>query len=371
MQIFADAISGGDVAKLFKDMENGKVKLEELNKVIDHMGTLTKKDLLTKMLQTPQRALERLSTSWQRFIMAVNNSGALEAMVFIMDTLADGVMLLTKVVKPLGKVITTTFKNAYEYVSMFAGILNGLLFNSFGSTILSVTLLGLVLSQMPKAIAAIGASMTWLWRMFLVPAAVISAILLVEDLIGALLGKDSVIADAAKKDGFLGGLAATFLSIGQFFATIGHVLTAGILEGDWDLAADYIKTFFDKIKENFPNVTEWITGMITKLGHFVKIAFAAGKLVAMPFSKDAQKDMRDAYQNYSNFKATESGVPATLATPNTKGYTPSTSTNSTVINAPISINGTGLDPKQIADAVTEQLNNRTLMAQANYVQLRK
>jgi hypothetical protein len=103
----------------------------------------------------------------------------------------------------------------------------------------------------------------------------------------------------------------------------------------------------------------------------VKIAFAAGKLVAMPFSKDAQKDMRDAYQNYSNFKATESGVPATLATPNTKGYTPSTSTNSTVINAPISINGTGLDPKQIADAVTEQLNNRTLMAQANYVQLRK
>lgn len=369
-QVFADVLEGGDVKKLFANMQKGKYTLEDIVKVLDSLEAKIKEDQLQKMLMRPTAELTELSTAWQRFLVVTNEEGGLAAMKAVLDGATVAIKAMTKVIKPLGTVIATTFKNAYEYVSMFAGILNKLLFNSIGSTILSVTLFGLVLSQIPKAVLLIGKSMTWLWRMFLVPAAVISAILLVEDLIGALLGKDSVIADAAKNDGFLGGLAATFLTIGQFLATIGHVLTAGIIEGDWDLAAEYIKTFFDNIKENFPNVTAWVDGIIEKFSHIAKLAFATGKFVVNPTNPAAAMGLYEAYQGYSQYKDIQNasvGTPASVARQSSGGMT----SNSTVINAPISINGTGLDPKQIADAVTEQLNNRTLMAQANYVQLRK
>lgn len=84
--VFADALYGdgtagsGDKAKLFKDMEKGKVGLKELTKVIEYMGTLTQPDLLAQMLNTPEKKLQRLKTQWILTMEQMNDSGFLDLM---------------------------------------------------------------------------------------------------------------------------------------------------------------------------------------------------------------------------------------------------------------------------------------------------
>ncbi len=91
MSIFADALFGGDEAKLFKAMEKGQVGMEELVKVIDHMKTLSREDLIAKMLESPERKLNKLKNSWARFLMEINKSGMLDVMSQTLEKLADSI----------------------------------------------------------------------------------------------------------------------------------------------------------------------------------------------------------------------------------------------------------------------------------------
>ena len=80
--IFAEALYGKDPdaeAKLFKAMEKGQVKMEELVKVIDHMKTLSREDLIKKMLDSPAKKMEKMRTAWARLLTEINSSFMLDA----------------------------------------------------------------------------------------------------------------------------------------------------------------------------------------------------------------------------------------------------------------------------------------------------
>lgn len=100
--IFAEALYGKDPdgeAKLFKAMEKGQVKLEELVKVIDHMKTLSREDLIKKMLDSPAKKMEKMRTAWSRLLTEINSSFMLDTFTFVFDTMADGIRDITKWMK--------------------------------------------------------------------------------------------------------------------------------------------------------------------------------------------------------------------------------------------------------------------------------
>jgi len=90
--IFAEALYGKDPdaeAKLFKAMEKGQVKMEELVKVIDHMKTLSREDLIKKMLDSPAKKMEKMRTAWQRLLTEINSSFMIDTFVTVFDKMAD------------------------------------------------------------------------------------------------------------------------------------------------------------------------------------------------------------------------------------------------------------------------------------------
>ena len=100
--IFSEALYGKDPdgeAKLFKAMEKGQVKLEELVKVIDHMKTLSREDLIAKMLDSPAKKMERMRTAWQRLLTEINASFMIDTFVAVFETMADGIRDITQWMK--------------------------------------------------------------------------------------------------------------------------------------------------------------------------------------------------------------------------------------------------------------------------------
>lgn len=90
--IFAEALYGKDPdgeAKLFKAMEKGQVKLEELVKVIDHMKTLSREDLIKKMLDSPAKKMEKMRTAWSRLLTEINSSFMIDTFATVFDKMAD------------------------------------------------------------------------------------------------------------------------------------------------------------------------------------------------------------------------------------------------------------------------------------------
>lgn len=292
-QIFADVLEGtgvagsGDVKKLFDNMQKGKYTLQDIVKVLDSLESRVKQSQLDKMLQRPTAELEEMRTAWVRMIEVFNKQGGLTLQKAVLDEITSGIKEVTKwlvknkegfkalgsfisdlydVVKKAFGMASQLFSNFAEALGAFVMVFKGMFNEGITEGILKLTILVALLSQIngvAKLLAPLGVK---LWGAFLVPAAVIGAILLVDDLINALLGRNSLIADAAKEDGVLGTIAATFLMLGETFALIGQLFTSVFIEGDLKLAGIYVDEFFKKFKDNFPKVFSWFSELATWVG---------------------------------------------------------------------------------------------------------
>ena len=90
--IFAQALYGNDPdgeKKLFKAMERGEVRMEELVKVIDYMKTLSREDLIAKVMDSPARKMTAMRTAWQRLLTEINSSFMIDTFVTVFDKMAD------------------------------------------------------------------------------------------------------------------------------------------------------------------------------------------------------------------------------------------------------------------------------------------
>lgn len=62
--------------------------MKELVKVIDHMKTLSREDLIKKMLDSPARKMEKMRTAWARLLTEINSSFMLDAFTAAFEAMA-------------------------------------------------------------------------------------------------------------------------------------------------------------------------------------------------------------------------------------------------------------------------------------------
>ena len=378
--IFADALYGdgtagsGDKAKLFKEMELGKLGLEELTKVIDYMATLTKKDLLAQMLNTPAKKFTAMKNQWILMVEALNDGGVLDVMLKVFEEMTDVLSSMSKAVrdhkkefKAFGEVVgavwagvKVSLKGAWQFIG-----------NTLGYLTDAVQLLWAVLSNggfvpllvalaaMPTLLAAAKSATLVLYSALLVPAAVIAGLLLLDDLIVGLNGGDSALAAMAKQDGALGNLAAVLLTIGDTVASLG-VAFAALVNGDMAILGMLWEDFTNRFSDNFPNLVKefekvgmWWSVFFDNFIARINAAFELTKSLATFDFKDAAA-IRDSMRNIPILPTQEQ----LTGTSNVSG------TQSFITNAPIlNVTVNGSDPVGAQEIVTRALNESYQMIQ--------
>lgn len=255
MSIFADALFGGDEAKLFKAMEKGQVGMEELVKVIDHMKTLSREDLIAKMLESPERKLNKLKNSWARFLMEINKSGMLDVMSQTLEKLADSIQEMGNWVKQ-NKIeiqgwitrIKEVVSVLWEYKEVLLGIylINKLLMAQRGISLLSWLLTPAALPPAPLAVR-IKNFLKGALRMVLRAWPVMAAALIVE-LIDTLQGDATWLGAMTQSDlGIVKWLSRVFVTAGKMIATLGTAMFATL---DLLFFSHDLSLFFDTMKMN-------------------------------------------------------------------------------------------------------------------------
>ena len=374
--LFADALYGdgtqgsGDQAKLFKDMEAGKVKLDEIRKVIQYMGTLTKEDLISRMLNTPEKKLNKLRNAWHRFVMQINDAGVLDAMVFVLESITKGIEYLTIALKPiivLFRNLWSHTKDLFNLLSSFSGLLGGIFFKNLTTTALTLGLVLLNFNRLLVAVPKLAGILSMLWKRLLIPAAITSGLLLIEDLIFALKGQGSVLADLAKDgEGFASVLAKIVISIGsivQFVLGLGFSLYDRLFgTGDWGYLEEVFNTFRQQMNDLFP-FDMWFANF-RELGKLV--LGVMNPMTAMGAIAEYNR-FKEASANWNQQSAMKS--PALLARPNpyvsSGGYTAPTPATIN-FNPSITINGSGLNQSQLESTINNVLTKQVTQAKANY-----
>ena len=374
--LFADALYGdgtqgsGDQAKLFKDMEAGKVKLDEIRKVIQYMGTLTKEDLISRMLNTPEKKLNKLRNAWHRFVMQVNDAGVLDAMIFILESITKGIEYLTVALKPiivLFRNLWSHTKDLFNLLSSFSVLIGGIFFKNLTTTALTLGLVLLNFNRLIIAIPQLSSVLALLWKRLLIPAAITAGFLLLEDLIFALRGQGSVLADLAKDgEGFASVLAKIVISVGsivQFVMGLGFSLYDRLFgTGDWGYLTEVFDTFRMQMNNLFP-FDEWVIEFL-ELG---KLILGIANPLSAAGAIARYNSFRDAVSNYNPNSAAMS--PSLLAKPNPRAFgggynAPAPSTIN--FNPSIVINGSGLDQAQLESTINNVLTKQVTQAKANY-----
>lgn len=394
-EIFADALYGngtrgsGDTKKLFKDMEDGKVRMEQLVKVIEYMRKLTDDKKVAEYVKaSPEKAFQRMSNAWIRLIMEVNNAGLLDAMTAALDGAADALKFIT----PAIKTIANIFKEMWVVIKPLAAM--WLFLFGYKKLIplikyLTKTQIGLALFTKGVTAAKV-ASNGFITAQFMMGAAlsrlntifkrsiVILAIAAIIDLIETLQGKQTILSDMMDGGGFWGNLAKGFVVLGRLFQGLGEFIgqfIAALVTGDWgqfdfsDLKKDLLELFpFDSWWKGF-------TSLLDRMMERVKLFSSATATSLNPFA--SKSEAAEAWRKYDFQKnleyMTEMGMTgynkqsAALAPLSVARRDPSTVNQ---IQVTIPINGTGLDPQAISQAVADQFNLTFTKYQANYVMAR-
>ena len=237
--IFADALYGngaagsGDKAKLFADMDKGKIGLKELTKVIEYMGTLTREDLISQMLNTPAKKLAKLKTQWMLTLEKLNDSGFLDMMITALESVTELLVDLTKWIKDNREEIKYW---ATEIIKTFKWLISNLPLVLSYFAALKVS--GWIASLM-AASAAAGSFTTVLTRMLIrlivIPAGIALAALAFIELYDTISGQDTLWTRLAeqKDKGILGYIAAITKSVMDFVTLLssGLVTRAMIMWG--------------------------------------------------------------------------------------------------------------------------------------------
>lgn len=186
VQMFADALTGGDIAKLNAGMLAGQFKGKDLLKVAAHMKTLVDPKLMEQMLKAPEKQVTRMKNSWLEFITALNDSGLWGSIGSGLDSLTKAIKTLTPEVKR----IYPMFANFFRFLWENAGTLTAvwIAFKGFGATMAVFTTAAAAgqVMTLTKAFKALAAAML---RTVVIPAAIVTAILLAVDTIQAFQEK--------------------------------------------------------------------------------------------------------------------------------------------------------------------------------------
>ena len=226
--MFADSLTGGDVGKLFKMMENGEIRLEQLEKVIDHMAAITNPELIAKMMDTPAKKFEKMRTAWVRMLEATNDSGILNLMVKTFEEMADVLGDLSRWVRlnkegfeTFGKVVGRTWLVIKTAIQMLL---------PYWKELLSLLIVSKVYA-FAAALQVLGKSITGvLARLFFVPLLVAGAVAALLDLNDAVNGKNSFFKDWAKDDQWYSGFAKFVLLLADAVKYSKELFTSGVAE---------------------------------------------------------------------------------------------------------------------------------------------
>lgn len=184
--MFADALTGGDIKKLNEGMKEGKFKSFDLLKVATHMKDLVDPKLLAEMLKTAEKQVTRLSNSWLEFMTALNDSGLWDAIGKGVDGLTAGIKALTPEVKRIYPVFENFFKFLWENAGTLTAV--WIAFKGFGAT-MAVFSTAAAAGQVMTLTTAFKALTLAMLRTVVIPAAIVTAILLAVDTIQAFQEK--------------------------------------------------------------------------------------------------------------------------------------------------------------------------------------
>lgn len=195
--MFADALTGGDIAKLNEGMKDAKFKGKDLLKVAAHMKTLVDPKLMEQMLKAPEKQVTRMKNSWLEFITALNDSGLWGSIGSGLDSLTAGVKALTREVRYIYPVFANFFRFLFENAGTLTAV--WIAFKGFGTTmaVFSTAAAAGQVMTLTTAFKALAAAML---RTVVIPAAIVTAILLAVDTIQAFQEKKKgVLLDAREK----------------------------------------------------------------------------------------------------------------------------------------------------------------------------
>ena len=367
--IFADALFGdgtrgsGDVKKLFKSMEDGKVGLEEISKVIKYMGTLTDKDLIARMLETPEKKLNKLRTRWTLFLEEVNRNGFLDIMVRSLEMIADAIVEVTKLVRPLGNAFREVFNYIKELTLGFTDLFNSMdLFTQF------------LIITVPLAIKFSDVLKRFLIIPFGISLAFLGLLYVLEGLMGVSNDFTKLTEDQDK--GILGWLAAGIRLASELFAWIARIggTAIGSLVVGYDLNKRYheelanaktpeeraaIKARYDALmKQNASQLTESVGNANSQFGSVYDRITGNSSLASIPTSKPPIAipiPYNGPLSREASLQQSASGASGNMMAQDFNGD----------INVTINA-GTNASPEDISTVLVDNLNKMFTNAGANY-----
>ena len=285
--IFAQALYGNDPdgeKKLFKAMERGEVRMEELVKVIDYMKTLSREDLIAKVMDSPARKMTAMRTAWQRLLTEINSSFMLDVFTSIFDAMAVGLQDITKWMKENKETIDSWVKGVkiagkvlWELVPALLaiwglrkvfnilGLFQGVAARTLITRLLTGNMGALWLTMLFGAGGAgglgarIGAGLVTAMKIarFTVIAAIPVLIAgIADDIYTAMIGGDSLIGTATQSDNpFSKWISRSILGafeVGKAaFVSLFALFDLVFISHDWGM-------FTGVLKENFGELGTWL-----------------------------------------------------------------------------------------------------------------
>ena len=377
-QVFADVlegdgtVGGGDVKKLFKNMELGKYTLQDIVKVMEQLQKRLDQEALQKMLTRPTAELTELHTATQRFFEELNNQGATDLMRKFLDKLTEGVRYLTKnlphivsfikdvwvVLKPMLTLWVTMWGvgKLLKFVGVLKSLRGGIKGLKGDSDNLATTMF------------MVGAA---LWRIgkFFKKSFIAVGVLALIDMLETLQGKRTVLTQLMQDGGLLGGIATTLVAAFRTMQVAVEIIIAALhalFTNDWSMFSGFVEDSISRWRESMNSLfpfDKWFA-------HFK----ALGKLVLGVMSPVTAMG---AIAEYSRFKEASANwnqqsvmkSPALLARPNpyvsSGGYTAPTPATIN-FNPSITINGSGLNQSQLESTINNVLTKQVTQAKANY-----
>jgi hypothetical protein len=393
--MFAKALTDGDIAKLIKMMEDGKIKLPQIEKVIEYMKTIVDPKLLQEQANTPTKKFEAMRTAWVRMLEAMNRAGLLDVMVTAFEEVTkllvglEGwvhrnkkeLIAFKDVVKDLYKTIKAGFP---ILLSLFA------MFKVWKVGLAAVTAYRAAIIALGVSSAATGAALGTVLnsiRAFAGKTALTGFFILLWDLIETLNGKKTLFSEAMFDDNspILKWLSRGIVLTGELIALMGK-LGIALAMGDAGFATESIDRFRSAINELAPSMTGFVDGFMRTflwtfnlIGNYVNRAimgfqslweasqFNFSEASAIRSSMELQPILPTAAQMWSVQKyisPAQQGQGAPLRNPISIG------------DVSVTVQGSGItDPQALQNLVTNSLNEvfekTYTQGLANYPQLKQ
>lgn len=303
VQMFADALFGkrdaqgnfikgsGNEQKFLDEMAKGNVKSEDLIEVARYFNQVADPKLIKEILDNnPQRAMNRLQTSWARFIMAINSSGLTQLMVDFLDSATETIKTATPFIQGFSEAVKTVWPILKTMLTLWAtvwgigklkatyALFTGLFAGRGAGNLRRFAILMFSAGTATRRFAFAGKALTALFGRNSVLAA---GLLLVVDLIETLQGKQTIFSAWMESSNVItSNLAKVVTTIGLsvemvsrlFVGLAGMIFDDGSLEERWNTFTGFAIESANNIAAAFRQIWKIDDDAWFELGKFVAIA---------------------------------------------------------------------------------------------------